>query len=68
MLKPMDIYVEYKVLVRKQIVIDDNDANLNSLCDVFKTAVKEVMDKATKSKIGNSYKYWVECNVNVDEV
>lgn len=68
MLKPMHIYVEYKVTVRKEIVIDDNDSNLESLCDVFKASVRRVMDKAVKSKIGNSYKYWVECNANADEV
>lgn len=68
MLKPMHIYVEYKVIVRKEIITDDNEVGLLKLqCDGCKAEVRRVMDKVVNSNFDYD-KYWVECNVNADEV
>ncbi len=65
----MHIYVEYKVIVRKKVIIDDNESGLlKSQCDTFKADVRSVMDKIWFKDKFDYDKYWVLCNVLIDEV
>lgn len=65
----MHVYVEYKVIVRKEIIADDNDVgSLKLQCDDFKEDVRSVMDKIWFKDKFDYDKEWVECNVYVDEV
>ena len=65
----MHIYVEYKVIVRKEIITDDNEVgSLKLQCDAFKSDVRRVMDKIWFKDKFDYDKEWVVCNVLVDEV
>ena len=69
MLKPMHIYVEYKVIVRKKVIIDDNEiGSLKLQCDAFKEDVRSVMDKIWFKDKFDYDKSWDLCTVFVDEV
>ena len=73
MLKPMHVYVKYEIVVRKEIVADDNDAlSWEGQGDRFERQVSKFVSPAIKKlKERCQYEYWDcwdDCTIETEEI